>query len=46
MTLDPALAKRWNDQLTELGVLDELTAASRRPFRGRPHVNLMMVDAY
>jgi hypothetical protein len=44
-TQDPQLAKRWNDELGRLGIA-ELTAASKRSFRGRPHVNLMMADAY
>jgi len=43
--LDPALARRWNDELARLGIA-ELTAASKRSFRGKPHVNLMMADAY
>jgi hypothetical protein len=42
---DPQLAKRWNDELAGLGIA-ELTAASKRSFRGKPHVNLMMADAY
>ena len=42
---DPALAKRWNDELGRLGIA-ELTTASKRSFRGRPHVNLMLADAY
>jgi hypothetical protein len=42
---DRALAKRWTDELAQLGIA-ELTTASKRPFRGRPHVNLMMADAY
>lgn len=44
-TLDPQLARRWNDELARSGIA-ELTAASKRMFRGRPHVNLMMADAY
>jgi hypothetical protein len=40
-----ALATRWTDELARLGIA-ELTAASKRAFRGRPHVNLMMADAY
>jgi len=44
-TRDAALAARWTDELARLGIA-ELTAASRQRFRGRPHVNLMMADAY
>lgn len=43
--IDPALARRWNDELCQLGI-PELTAASKKTFRGKPHVNLMMADAY
>lgn len=42
---DRALAARWTEELSRLGIA-ELTAASNRTFRGRPHVNLMMADAY
>ncbi|MEO6772886.1 MAG: C45 family autoproteolytic acyltransferase/hydrolase [Kofleriaceae bacterium] len=42
---DRELARRWTGELAALGIA-ELTAASRRPFRGRPHVNLMLADAY
>jgi hypothetical protein len=47
-TIDPAQAKRWADELDQLSGphVDELKAAARRKFRRRPHVNLMMVDAY
>jgi hypothetical protein len=44
-TQDRALAGRWTDELGRLGIA-ELTTASKRSFRGRPHVNLMMADAY
>ncbi|HEY6038445.1 MAG TPA: C45 family autoproteolytic acyltransferase/hydrolase [Kofleriaceae bacterium] len=44
-TQDRALAARWTDELARLGIA-ELTAASRKRFRGRPHVNLMLADAY
>jgi hypothetical protein len=44
-TQDRALAARWSEELSDLGIA-ELTAASHRRFRGRPHVNLMMADAY
>jgi len=45
---DPALAKRWLAELAALSGdgLGELQAASRKRFRGRPHINLMMQDAY
>ncbi|MDB4952472.1 MAG: peptidase acyl-coenzyme A:6-aminopenicillanic acid acyl-transferase [Myxococcales bacterium] len=45
--LDPALARRWSDELSRLSGdgVDELKAA-RGPWRRRPHVNLMMSDAY
>ena len=45
---DAALAKRWTDELGRMtgDEIAELQAASRRRFRGRPHVNLMMADAY
>jgi hypothetical protein len=46
--IDPAQAKRWADELAQLSGphVDELKVAVRRKYRGRPHVNLMMVDAY
>ena len=43
--LDPALARRWTEELDRLGI-SELTIAAKRSFRGRPYVNLMMADAY
>jgi len=45
---DPAQAKRWTDELSRLSGphVKELKVASRRRYRRRPHVNLMMVDAY
>jgi hypothetical protein len=47
-TIDPAQATRWSDELQRLSGphVDELKAAARRKYRSRPHVNLMMVDAY
>ena len=47
-TIDPAQAIRWTDELSRLAGpdVDELKAAARRKYRRRPHVNLMMVDAY
>lgn len=47
-TIDPAQAIRWLEELARLSGphVDELKAASRKPYRGRPRVNLMMVDAY
>ena len=43
---DPALAARWRDELGRLtgDGLDELRALAGK--RGKPRVNLMMVDAY
>lgn len=45
---DPALARRWRDELAALSGdgLDELRARSRRRHRGIPRANLMMLDAY
>jgi Tfp pilus assembly protein PilF len=45
---DPAQAKRWTDELSRLSGphVEELKVAARTPYRRRPHVNLMMVDAY
>jgi hypothetical protein len=47
-TIDPKQAKRWADELERLSGPDveELKAAARRKYRRRPHVNLMMADAY
>jgi hypothetical protein len=47
-TIDPAQSKRWSDEIALLSGphVDELKAAARKKYRGRPHVNLMMVDAY
>ncbi|HEY5944054.1 MAG TPA: C45 family autoproteolytic acyltransferase/hydrolase [Kofleriaceae bacterium] len=46
--IDPAQATRWNDELAQLSGphVEELKAAARKRFRRRPHVNLMMADAY
>ena len=46
--IDPAQARRWDDALAGLtgDHVDELRARAREPHRGRPHANLMMVDAY
>jgi hypothetical protein len=46
--IDPAQARRWRDALGRLSGdgCDELRARSRDHHRGRPHANLMMVDAY
>lgn len=46
--IDPAQARRWTDELGRLTGphVDELKAASRAPYRRRPSVNLLMVDAY
>lgn len=45
---DPALASRWTDELQRLSGphVEELKTASKKKFRGRPHVNFMMADAY
>lgn len=45
---DPAQARRWRDELAALSGpgLDELRAHARARYRGRPHANLQMVDAY
>ena len=44
--LDPLLAKRWLDELSRMHGVEDLIAAGRRSPHGRPHVNLMMADAY
>ncbi len=44
--LDPPLARRWLDELSRLRGVDDLVAAGRAAWRGRPHANLMMADAY
>jgi len=46
--IDSQQSMRWLDELAALTGphVDELQAASRRRYRRRPHVNLMMVDAY
>lgn len=46
--LDPAQAERWNRELGGLSGdgLDELRARGKQHHRGKPHANLMMVDAY
>ena len=46
--LDPVLSRRWNDELGRLSGdgVDELRARGKQHHRGRPHANLMMVDAY
>lgn len=45
---DARLAHQWNDELAHLPGegIDELRAASTKKWRGRPHANLMMTDAY
>ena len=47
-TVDPTQATRWAAELEALSGphVDELKAAARRPYKRRPHVNLMMADAY
>jgi hypothetical protein len=42
--VDPALARRWLEELDTLPGCEDLQARKRH--RGRPHINLMMVDAY
>jgi hypothetical protein len=46
--IDPPQSKRWADELSQLSGphVDELKTAAQRRYRSRPHVNLMMVDAY
>jgi hypothetical protein len=46
--VDPSLATKWTDELGRLQGPDveELKAASRKKYRGKPHVNFMMADAY
>ncbi|HEX5062494.1 MAG TPA: carcinine hydrolase/isopenicillin-N N-acyltransferase family protein [Kofleriaceae bacterium] len=46
--IDPPQSKRWADDLAQLSGphVEELKVASRQKYRRRPHVNLMMVDAY
>lgn len=46
--IDPPLARRWNNELSRLSGdgVDELRARGKQQHRGRPHANLMMVDAY
>jgi hypothetical protein len=47
LALDPAQARRWSDELARLSGhgVDELVAARHRRV-GRPHINLMLADAY
>jgi hypothetical protein len=47
-TTDPARAIRWIDELSRLSGphVDELKVAARKRYRGKPHVNFMMADAY
>jgi hypothetical protein len=46
--IDPDQSKRWAEELARLSGpdVDELKAAVRHRYRRRPHVNLLMVDAY
>ncbi len=44
-TGNSALASRRVGELSNLGIA-ELTRAAKRTFRGKPHINLMMADAY
>jgi hypothetical protein len=45
---DPEQARSWREQLDQLPGhdVDELRAAAGRRWRGKPHVNLMMADAF
>jgi hypothetical protein len=45
---DEPQARQWTEELAHLpgADLDELRAAATRKWRGRPHANLMMADAY
>ncbi len=45
---DPSRAARWMDELARLDgpLVEDLKARARKPYRGRPAVNLMMADAY
>jgi hypothetical protein len=47
-TTDPARAIRWVDELSRLSgpYVEELKVAARKKYRGKPHVNFMMADAY
>jgi len=44
--VDRAQARTWQSELESLTGVDELQAAGRRRWRGKPHVNLLMADAY
>jgi hypothetical protein len=44
--VDRAQAESWAAELETLSGVDELKAAGRRRWRGKPHVNLLMADAY
>lgn len=46
--VDPQLATKWGDELAHLSGphVEELQAASRKKYKGKPHVNFMMADAY
>jgi len=47
--VDPAQSRTWLAELETLSGtdgVDELQAAARRRWRGKPHVNLLMADAY
>jgi len=48
MKIDSALARRWKSELGTLAGdgIDELSARSSERHSGKPHANLMMVDAY
>ena len=44
--LDSTQATTWFAELDRLSGVDDLQRAAKRPFRGRPHLNLTMVDAF
>lgn len=45
---DARQAQRWTDELSQLSGdgIEEIRAGVSRKYRGRPHVNLMLADAY
>ena len=45
---DAALADKWTVELLRLSGphVEELKIAAKKKFRGKPHVNFMMADAY
>ena len=47
-TTDPVRATQWRAELEAIDspLVDELRRAAKLPHRSRPHINLMMADAY